>query len=127
MTKKTKMWLAVGAGALVLGGGGYYLYRRNMSASSTPAQLPPGTPVTSLTSGVRYQFAALLPSGISDTSALETSLNAADWSDVHIDFFMGTGNKGRFPIADTGYVATATWRGATGSAVPQGVVATVAA
>lgn len=126
MTKKTKMWLAVGGLAAVAGGGvAYYYYNKNKA--TTPAQLPPGMPVTTLTSGVRYQFAALTPSGISDTSALEVALNAADWSDVHIDFFMGTGNKGRFPIADTGYVATATWRGSTGAPVPQGVVATVAA
>ena len=124
MTKKTKMWVAGGAAAAVLVGGAVYYYSKKNA--QTPASLPQNSPVTSFTPGKAYKFAAMLPSNISDTSALEKALGDAGWANVNILFFAGTGDASPFPIAANGYVAQGTWNGSSSSPVPNGVVAVTA-
>lgn len=127
MTKKTKMWLIGGVAAAAVVAGGVYVYEKNKTAPpAAPAALPSGAPVTAFTAGQSYKFAALLPSSINDTSALETALTNAGWKDVNILYFMGTGDSGPFPVNTSGYVAQGTWNGASGTALPSGVVAVVA-
>lgn len=121
MTKKTKMWLLGGAvAAAAVGGGVYYYTKKHPPQTPANAQL---LPVNTFTKGKSYQFAAMLPSGISDTSALEAALVSAGWTNPTIDFFAGTGDKGPFPINANGYVAHGQWGGADGTGVPAGVVA----
>jgi len=122
MTKKTKMWLLGGTVAAVAVGAGVYYYEKKKSAATTPSN-PQLLPVNTFLRGRKYQFAAMLPANIADTAALENALAAAGWSEIHIDYFLGTGDKGSFPVNDRAYVASGTWTGADASGVPAGVVA----
>jgi hypothetical protein len=127
MTKRTKMWVASGAAAAVLvGGAAYYYSKKSNEAAKTPAALPSGAPVSTFMPGKAYKFAAMLPSNINDTTALEKALDDAGWANVNILFFAGTGDASPFPIAANGYVAQGTWNGSTSSPVPNGVVALTA-
>lgn len=120
MTKKMKYWLIGGGVVALAAGGAYYYHQKHLPPTPSNPQL---VPVTTFVNGLSYRFAALLPAGISDTATLESALKAAGWSNVKIDFFAGSGNKGSFPIADTGYVAEGKWSGPGGTAVTPGVVA----
>lgn len=123
MTKKTKMWLAAGAvAALVTAGGVYYYEKKKGLPSGTTGLLPAAT----FQSGKRYHFAAPIARGINDTTALEEALKAQGWSDIHIDYFAGTGDASPFPVGGpNAYVATATYNGGDVQ-VPAGVTAVVA-
>lgn len=127
MKKSTKKLLIVGAAAGVLVGGVVW-YRKAYAAPAVPSgQLQPGsiTPVTSFQQGTKYTFAAQTPSAVADTSALTAALQASGWSNVNVVYFGGTGTiPAGFPaVAANGYIATGTWTGTSGTAVPNGVVA----
>ena len=130
MKKSTRNWLLAGGAAAVVIGGGYYLYKRNQPA--VPAgQLTAGTPVTTFTNGQKYTIAAPTPQGITTQADLANALISAGWNSTPtILLFNGQGAApAGFPtqIAANGYIAQGVWGGASGSAVPAGVVAVVSA
>jgi hypothetical protein len=128
MTRKTKRTLMIGGGVAAAGVVGYLVWKSRQPAS-TPAALPAGTPVTTLTNGQKYAFGALLPSGLLDQATLVTQLQAAGWSNVAITYFMGQGSMpstALTPPGTGGYAATAVWNGTNGAPVPSGVVAVAA-
>jgi hypothetical protein len=125
MKQSTKKVLIVG-GAVAAVVGGVLWYKKAYPAVPV-AQLQPGsfTPVATFTSGQKYTFAALAPSAIANQAALADALKAAGWINVEVKYFGGSGTvPAGFPrVADNGYIATGTWNGSSGTAVPNGVVA----
>jgi len=128
MKKSTRNWLIAGGAAAVAGGVGYYFYVKSKPAVPV-AQLTPGTPVTTFTTGTKYAFVAPTPAGITDAASLTTALQGAGWANVAVPFFNGAGVNPIVgaPVSAGGYGATGVWNGANGTAVPSGVVAVVTA
>jgi hypothetical protein len=129
MTKSTRN-LLIGGAVVAAAAGGLAFYEHQKHKTAVPAgQLPAGTPVTSFTTGTKYSFAAMIPSGIGDTAALQAALTTAGWQNANVIWFAGNGTStGPFPTPNTnGYVATGTWNGAANAPVPSGVVAVVIA
>lgn len=111
----------VGGAALAAVAVGAVAYAAMQKPAATPSQtpgagpaLPAGlTPVTTLTQGQNYTFAAVTPANLNDTTALATALAGAGWGAPQIVSFTGPGLP---------YVASGQWTGATGP-VPVGMVA----
>lgn len=88
------------------------------------------TPATTLTQNVFYELLSSVPTGITDMPRLIAALQAAQWTNVQVLYFGPTGSgiyPTNFPGAPstptpTTYVATATWSGNSGTAVPAGVL-----
>lgn len=123
MKKNTMMWVGGAALAAVVVGGIAYAAQQKTVA---PAAVPHGVPVTTLTPGQQYAFAAQLPPGITDTAQLTNALVAAGWTNVNVFSFMGTNATpppaGLPAITVGGYGATAIWGGKAGPVQP-GVIA----
>jgi len=134
MTKKQKTLAVVGGvavAALVVGGVAYAMSKQQPAIPSGPSQ-PSLVPVTALTQGKNYGFSAQVSPGIGDAATLTNQLQAAGWTNVQIEYFGPTANGVAPPAGlpfsipgaiGTAYVASGTWNGATGTAVPSGVVA----
>jgi hypothetical protein len=127
MKRSTKTLLVVGGalGLLAVGGVAYAAYYKKPQPSVPAGQLKGSvTPVTTFQNGVKYTFAAMVPTGISDTSALEAALTAAGWTSPNVVYFMGTGTlpDGLQGTANS-YAATGTWGGANNAPVPANVIA----
>jgi hypothetical protein len=124
--KRNTRNLLIGGAVVAAAVGGVVWYKKAYPAT-TPGSLPAGsiTPVTSFMKGQKYTFAAQTPGGIADTAALTAALAAAGWTNVNVVYFGGTGTiPAGFPqVAANGYIATGVWNGASGSAVPNAVVA----
>ena len=75
-----------------------------------------GTMASSLVNGVNYTINATAPVGAPDAATLTSQLTSLGWSNVTVT---------SFTAANSPYVATATWSGANGAAVPAGATVTV--
>ena len=127
MKKSTKTLLIVGGAIGVVAIGGYAYAQAHKPAAVPAGALPAGsvTPVSSFTQGQKYTFAAQIPAGVTSSPLLATALASAGWTNVTVPYFAGGGAvPAGFPqLGPLGYVAVGTWTGATGTAVPSGVVA----
>lgn len=127
MKKSTKTLLIVGGAVGVIAIGSYAYAQAHKPAAVPAGTLPAGsiTPTASFATGQKYTFAAPIPAGITDTGTLANALAAAGWTNVTIPYFMGNGAvPAGFPqLGANGYIAIGTWNGASGAAVPTGVVA----
>lgn len=132
---KTLLWVGGVLGLATVAGVAYA--QAHKPASAVPAgNLPPGTfaPTASFTNGQKYTFAAVVPvvpdpndktkQVPADQTVLVAMLQDAGWTNVTISWYMGAGTiPGGFEGNASSYVATATWTGKTGTAVPANVVA----
>jgi hypothetical protein len=129
MKKSTKTLLWVGGAIGIVAIGGYaYAQAHKPATTSVPAgTLPAGsiTPTASFATGQKYTFAAQIPAGITSSTSLQAALASAGWSNVTVPYYGGTGSApAGFPqLGPAGYIATGTWNGTNGAAVPTGVVA----
>lgn len=132
----------IALGLLAVGAVAYAASKKTTVATALPVApgLPGGggaavegntlTPVTTLTQNVFYELVSNVPQGIADIPRLITALQTAQWTNVQIIYFGPTGvgiYPTNFPGAPstptaTTYVATATWSGSDGAAVPAGVL-----
>lgn len=133
---KTLLWVG-GALGLVAVAGVAYANAHKHPASAVPAgSLPPGTiaPTASFTNGQKYTFAAVVPmvpdpndatkQVPADQTRLVAMLQDAGWTNVTLSWYMGNGTiPGGFEGNASSYVATATWTGKSGTAVPNNVIA----
>lgn len=124
MHKSTKMWLGLAALGVVAVGGIAYAASKKPVAITGPQ--PAGTllPATSLGKGHNYILAATVPAGVTDATTLSNALVTNGWSNVTVQYFMGSGTIPQGLEANaTSYIASGTWNGADGTPVPTGVVA----
>jgi hypothetical protein len=124
MRKSSKTALTVGLVALAVGGAAAYAYAE-MHEKTPAAPLPSGTLQTSVTlqPNVKYILAAVLPPEIKDQAALVKALQAAGWSNVTVNVFNGAGTtpSGGLVAPPNGYIASATWSGASNTPNPANV------
>ena len=127
MKKSTKTLLILGGAVGVLAIGGYAYAQAHKPAVVPAGALPSGsvTPVASFTQGQKYTFAAQAPAAETTSSAVLHDLTQGPWSNITILYFGGSGTipPGFPPVAGNGYIASATFTGPSGTAVPSGVVA----
>ena len=127
MKKSTKTLLLVGGAVGIVAIGGYAYAQAHKPAAVPAGALPAGsiTPTASFATGQKYTFAAQIPAGITSSATLQAALASAGWTNVTVPYYGGAGSvPAGFPqLGAAGYIATGTWNGTNGAAVPTGVVA----
>lgn len=105
-------------GAATVLGVAYIVTKTNAQAAATLLNSAPasGTQAQTLQTGVGYTINATAPVGAPDAATLTSQLTSLGWSNVTVT---------SFTAANSPYVATATWAGANGAAVPAGATVTV--
>lgn len=125
MRKSTKMWLGLSAlGVVAIGGIAYAASKKPVGSMTGPQPAGALIPASTFNKGKNYVFAAIVPVGVSDSATMASTLTSIGWSNVNVQYFMGTGTIPQGLEANAqSYIASGTWNGADGTPVPTGAVA----